>query len=128
MIAVDTNVLVRTLVDDPEEKGQVVRARARIRRAGKIYVPQIVQVETAWVLESAYGLDRQTMVTVFDGLLANGACTLQDRDTLEKAIVAFRDGSADLSDYMILAESQARGCELVTFDKRLQKAPGAAPV
>jgi predicted nucleic-acid-binding protein len=128
MIAVDTNVLVRTLIDDPEEKGQVVRARARIRRAGKIYVPQIVQVETAWVLESAYGLDRQAMIAVFDGLLANGACTLQNRDTLEKALVAFREGRADLSDNMILAESQARGCELVTFDKRLQKIPGAVAV
>ncbi len=128
MIAVDTNVLVRALVDDLEEKGQVVRARARIRRAGKIYVPQIVQVETAWVLESAYGLDRQAIAAVFDGLLANGACTLQGHDILEKAIVAFREGRASLSDYMILAESQARGCELVTFGKRLQKTPGAAPV
>jgi predicted nucleic-acid-binding protein len=128
MIAVDTNVLVRTLVDDPEERGQVVRARARIRRAGKIYVPQIVQVETAWVLESAYGLDRPAMLAVFDGLLANGACTLQGREILEKALVAFRDGKAELSDYMILAESQARGCELVTFDKGLQKTPGTAPV
>jgi hypothetical protein len=29
---------------------------------------------------------------------------------------------------MILAESQARGCDLVTFDTRLRKTPGAAPV
>jgi len=128
MIAVDTNVLVRTLVDDPAERGQVARARTRVRRAGKIYVPQIVQVETAWVLESAYGLDRSAVLAVFDGLLANGACTLQGREILERAMVAFREGRADLSDYMILAESQARGCELVTFDNGLQKTPGAAPV
>jgi predicted nucleic-acid-binding protein len=127
MIAVDTNVLVRTLVDDPGQRGQVARARARVRRAGKIYVPQIVQVETAWVLESAYGLDREALRNVFDALLANGACTLQERDTLEEAVAMFREGGAGLSDYMILADSRQRGCELVTFDKRLQKAAGATP-
>jgi predicted nucleic-acid-binding protein len=84
-------------------------------------------VETAWVLESAYGLDRTTLTTVFEALLANGACTLQERDILEEALAMFREGGAGLSDYMILAESRRRGCELVTFDKRLQKSSGAAP-
>jgi predicted nucleic acid-binding protein len=38
--------------------------------------------------------------------------------------VAFRESAAGLSDHLILAESQARGCELVTFDKQLQKVAG----
>jgi predicted nucleic-acid-binding protein len=56
VIAVDTNVLVRVLVDDPGQKAQVAAARSQVKRAGQVWVAQIVQAETVWVLESAYGL------------------------------------------------------------------------
>lgn len=128
MIAVDTNVLVRVLVDDPDEKRQVAAARARVRRAGQVYVPQIVQVETVWVLETAYGLDKPTVVGVLDQLLRNEAYVLQNEAAFEKALAAFRVGKADFADYLILAESEAAGHPLLTFDSRLQKSPGTKPV
>ena len=37
MIAVDTNVLVRILIDDPGQADQVEAARALASRAGKVY-------------------------------------------------------------------------------------------
>ena len=64
MIAVDTNVLVRVLVDDPGQKAQVAAARSQAKRAGQVWVAQIVQAETVWVLESAYDLDRTTILRV----------------------------------------------------------------
>ena len=51
MIAVDTNVLVRILIDDPEEIEQTQAARKLARAAGTVFVPQIVQVECVWVLK-----------------------------------------------------------------------------
>ncbi|MCO6440817.1 MAG: PIN domain-containing protein [Nitrococcus mobilis] len=50
MIAVDTNVLVRILTDDPGQPEQVQAARALASRARKVYVPLIVMVECVWVL------------------------------------------------------------------------------
>jgi predicted nucleic-acid-binding protein len=44
------------LVDDPGQKAQVAAARSQVKRAGQVWVAQIVQAETVWVLESAYGL------------------------------------------------------------------------
>lgn len=128
MIAVDTNVLVRVLVDDPGETRQVAAARVRLKRARQVYVPQIVQVETVWVLETAYGLEKATVVGVLDQLLRNEAYVLQGRPSFEKALAAFKEGKADFSDYLILAESEALGYPLVTFDTRLQKSPGTKPV
>jgi predicted nucleic-acid-binding protein len=46
MIGIDTNVLVRVLVDDAAQPDQVRIARDHVRRAGSVFVPQIVQVET----------------------------------------------------------------------------------
>ncbi|MGH7822254.1 MAG: PIN domain-containing protein [Candidatus Binatia bacterium] len=128
MIAVDTNVLVRVLIDDPKEKRQVASARARVKQAGQVYIPQIVQVETVWVLETAYGLDKATVVGVLDQLLGNEAYTLQGKSSFETALAEFKGGKADFSDYLILAECKAAGYPLVTFDGELRKSPGATSV
>jgi predicted nucleic-acid-binding protein len=124
VIAVDTNVLVRALVEDPKEKRQVKVARARISRAGAVWISQIVQVETVWVLETAYRLDKPTVVAVLDHLLGNRAYVLQREETFRRAYRAFKEGSADFADYLILAESEAAGHALVTFDRRLQRTAG----
>ena len=58
MIAVDTNVLIRILVDDSDAALQMQSARALLATSDFLYVPQIVQVEIVWVLESAYNLVR----------------------------------------------------------------------
>jgi predicted nucleic-acid-binding protein len=128
MIAVDTNVLVRVLVDDPVERRQVAAARRRVRRARRVFVPQVVQAETVWVLQSAYGLEKIVIVSVLDQLANNRAYVLQNDATFRAALAAFREGGADFSDYLILADSEAAGCRLVTFDARLRKSPGVEGV
>ena len=128
MIAVDTNVLVRALVDDPKEKRQVRAAKARIGKSGQAWIPQIVQVETVWVLETAYRLDKATVVAVLTHLLGNRAYVLQHEESFRRAFTAFKDGAADFADYLILAESEAAGHTLVTFDKRLQRTASVSAV
>lgn len=128
MIAVDTNVLVRVLVDDPGQKAQVAAARSRVKRAGRVWVPQIVQAETVWVLETAYGLDRTTILRVLKHLRSNQAYVLQSEEAFASALSEFTERRADFADYLILAECRAAGHALVTFDKRLREAPGTQPV
>jgi predicted nucleic-acid-binding protein len=128
MIAVDTNVLVRVLVDDPGERRQVRAARRRVRAASRVFIPQVVQAETVWVLQSAYRLDKETIISVLDRLANNRAYILQNDASFRAALAGFRDGSADFSDYLIRAESEAAGYLLVTFDKRLRESPGVEAV
>ena len=59
MIAVDTNILVRLLIDDPSSLEQMDMAKALLRKARQVFVPQIVQIELVWVLESAYSFDKK---------------------------------------------------------------------
>ncbi|MCX7113621.1 MAG: hypothetical protein NTX45_26750 [Proteobacteria bacterium] len=58
MVTVDTNVLVRIMIDDPGASAQMLAARGLASEAGILFVTQIVQVETVWVLQSAYGFDK----------------------------------------------------------------------
>jgi len=124
VIAVDTNVLVRVLVDDPDQPKQVKAARAHAKRAKQVFVPQIVQAETVWVFESAYDLDKPVILDVLEHLLHNKAFVLQGEAVFQSALAAYRTSNADFADYLIHAECEFAECQLVTFDKRLAKRPG----
>lgn len=124
MIAVDTNVLVRILADDPDQPAQVEAARALATEAMQVFVPLIVQVETVWVLESGYDLSKETILQALEHLQINQAFVLQDADLCQRALDVFRSANADYSDCLILSESQRRELTLYTFDKRLSKLTG----
>lgn len=125
MLALDTNVLVRILIDDPQSAGQCAAARALASAAGEVYVPQVVQIETVWVLESAYGFARAELAAVLETLLGNQSFVMQHADVLRAALGEFRSGSADFSDYVILIQARAENMVLATFDRKLGKLPGA---
>ena len=128
MLAVDTNVLVRVLVDDPDAPEQCRAARKAVADAGAVYVPQVVQIETIWVLAGAYGLDKAGIVAVLNAIAAHPAFRLQGPEIFAAALAGYQSGSADFADLVILAESTQAGCELATFDRKLGKLPGVHPV
>ncbi len=124
MIAVDTNVLVRALVDDPGQAAQVRAARAVLQKAGEVFVSQVVLVETVWVLETAYGLKRDDIVMVLDTLALNSAYVIEHEHRFLEARALFRRDKADFADFIILAAAQNENSPLFTFDKRLAGSSG----
>ena len=124
MLALDTNVLVRILIDDPGSARQCAAARRLASAAGKVYVSQVVQIETVWVLESVYGFARAELAGALDGLLSNQSFVLQQADIFRAALGEFRVGPADFSDYVILMQARAERIDLATFDRKLSKLTG----
>lgn len=124
MIAIDTNILVRLLVDDPGQPEQVHAARTLTQQAGTVHVPTIVLVECVWVLDSAYHFNKSALLTALSHLCGNDAFVLQDLESTIKALEYYREGTADFADYVILVQSQRQGLDLHTFDKRLARQPG----
>ncbi len=124
MIAVDTNVLVRALVDDPGQPAQVKAAKALIKEAAEVFIPQIVQAETVWVLETVYDLKHDDVYMVLDTLALNSAYIIEHEQLFIEALGMFRKGKADFADYLILAAAKKEDIALVTFDKRLSKSAG----
>ena len=128
MIALDTNVVVRLLVDDDPD--QCRRARRLVAEAEKrgepLWLCDIVLCETVWVLESCYDLRRDAIAAVLKRLVRTRQVRLQSSDQVAAALAAYADGSADLADYLILEHSLAAGCDrLVTFDRELLRLKGA---
>jgi predicted nucleic-acid-binding protein len=125
MIAVDTNVLIRILVDDSDAALQMQSARALLATSDVLYVPQIVQVEIVWVLESAYNFDKTDVCKVLEHLLKHPKFELQSVSSFESAFKLFRQHAADFSDCLILTESARQNLQLFTFDKKLGRLKGA---
>jgi len=124
MLAVDTNVLVRVLVDDPTALDQCRAAREAVSAAGEIYVSQVVQIEAVWVLTSAYGLSKAALQGTLGAVAKHPAFHLQRPEVFQAALQHYLAGHADFADCMILAESASAGHELATFDRKLGKLPG----
>ncbi len=124
MLAVDTNVLVRVLVDDPTAPDQCRAAREAVSEAGEIVVSQVVQIETVWVLASTYGLSKAALQDALGAIAKHPAFHLQRPELFQAAFQHYLAGHADFADCMILAESANAGHELATFDRKLGKLPG----
>jgi predicted nucleic-acid-binding protein len=124
LIAVDTNVLVRLLIDDPQSQDQVVAARALLKEQGPVLVPRIVQVELVWVLESAYQFNKQSVVQAMGHLSVSPLYVLQNDKQFQRAIDKFAQHNADFSDCLILEEASTLNCELFTFDRKLSRLNG----
>jgi len=124
MLAVDTNVLVRILVDDPAASEQCRAARGAVSEEGQIYISQVVQIETVWVLASAYGLSKAALRNALGTIAMHPAFHLQRPEVFQAAFQHYLAGHADFADCMILAESASAGHELAIFDRKLGKLPG----
>lgn len=127
MIALDTNVLVRFLVEDDE--AQTAAAAALIEEtlsAGEgLFVSDIVLCETVWVLTAAYRVKRPAVISILRELLRAKQLAFSAPDLASRAIDAFAAGSGDFADYLIREHARAAGCdEVATFDRALLGEPG----
>jgi predicted nucleic-acid-binding protein len=119
VIGLDTNVLVRFLVqDDPDQARAAGVLIAGLTEADPGFVCREVLLELVWVLERAYGLARQ-------GLLEARELVVEGGDRVAVAADRYRKGGAGFADQMVALAGQGAGCrETVTFDRKAAGLPG----
>ena len=123
----DTNVLVRYLVkDDPAQAVAVDRVIAEAVASDEaVYLNQIVLCEAVWVLGSGYGYERDTVAEAVEKLLLTQQFEVEGRESVWRALGRFRQGRADLADYLIGERNRAAGCgRTSTFDQGLEGEEG----
>lgn len=132
MIGLDTNVLVRAIVDQADEEHTRAARSIFEDRAGSrepIYVNSVVLVESVWMLRRFGKLDREQVADFVDGLLQAPNVVLADRDTVAEAVDLYRAGGADFADALIGLLNQAAGCRTTfTFDRRAARLAEFSPV
>lgn len=127
MLALDTNVLVRFLVEDDPQ--QSAAAAALVERAvaadESLYISDIVLCETVWVLGSNYRVPRDQIASTLRELLRARALLFDASDALSRSLDAYVRGRGDFADYLIREHSRAAGCtDVATFDGALLNESG----
>ena len=127
MLGIDTNVLVRFLVRDDE--AQFERARKLIKRelaAGRrVFVSQLVLMETEWVLRSRYSLPKTSIIETVSNLLDAADVRFEEEPAIEEALSVWKDTASDFADCLIGAQNRRLGCRATaTFDVKASKLPG----
>lgn len=124
MKALDTNVLVRFLINDDEKQAE--RAKIVIREAEvnkePLFVTSLVILELMWVLEAVYDVKRGDIIEALSHLMLMPALTFEKQSSLRSFIVSANDSNYDLSDLLIALSAVDQGCEItLTFDKKAAK-------
>ncbi len=99
MAGLDTNVLVRWLVDD--DAGQSRRIAEMLESAARrdetLFVPLTVLLELEWVLRSRYAFAKPDILLALNALLETRELEFQGEPAVERALHAYRQGTADFA-------------------------------
>jgi len=127
MLGLDTNVLIRYLVQD--DRRQYEKARRLIHREGgkgePVLISLLVLLEIEWVLRSRYGLSKAEILAAFSALLDAADLAFEDETSVEYALYSWKDSAADFADCLIEARNRRLGCRATaTFDRKALKLAG----
>lgn len=117
MLAVDTNVIVRFLVNDEPRQSQ--RAKALIAHE-PVFAAITAILETEWVLRSVYKLSGPQVAHLLRGFAGLPNVSFEDAGTVAKALDLLEQGF-DFADALHL-EKSLRYDGFASFDRRFVKA------
>jgi predicted nucleic-acid-binding protein len=115
VIAVDTNVLLRRLLDDHPEQAE--RAHRLFDRKENVLIPDVVLAETIWTLKGKrYKADKDDLVAMVMGLLEEPNVVFESRQAVWSAVNDYIDASevrtahgartADLPDALVVNKAK----------------------
>lgn len=144
MIAVDTNVLLRHLLDDDPD--QSPQARKLLANSERVLITDVVLVETIWTLKGKkYKASKDDIVTLVSNLLSEPNIEFESAQTVWRALNDFRKAKpvkvsgknkhADFSDALVVHKAQFTAALLgvefphvYTFDIAAQTLLGTSAV
>ena len=120
MIGLDTNVLVRYLVqDDPEQSARANELMEHeLSEEEPGFVGLVVLAETTWVLQRLYSANAHEIRATVTDLLGTGQIVVENRDAVTHALAKAHDDHCAFADALIAASAEAAGCaSIVGFDR-----------
>ena len=126
MIGLDTNVVVRYLIQDDLQQSrratQIFNHQLTTTQPGFLSV--VTMVEVVWVLDRAYGLATQEIAAALERMLQTDVLMIENEQEVFTAMVALKQGRGSFADALI-AELGARvGCtRTLTFDHKVVRLP-----
>jgi predicted nucleic-acid-binding protein len=126
MIGLDTNVLVRYIMqDDAKQAPKATRLIEWLSPEAPGFVSQVSVVELVWVLSACYDLSREQIGQALEILLRAKQLVVDQAEQVIRALRAYSTGSADFADCLIERSAAAAGCShTMTFDVKASKSAG----
>jgi len=121
MKALDTNVLIRFLVqDDPSMAARVDQLfDAATMRGNSFLVSLPVVLEILWVLRSGYKLTRTDILNAIEKLSLMPVLTFESNCPIHELVAIGCNSTFDLVDILIGVSARQQGCETtLTLDKK----------
>lgn len=120
MIGLDTNVVVRFLVQDDEVQSPIAnRIMGRLSRDEPGYISSVVLAEITWVLSRAYRAPRAEIAQAVEGILRSAELVVENAEAGYRALAIFNaSSSVGYADALIAQTASLAGVsETVTFDR-----------
>lgn len=120
MLGIDTNVLVRYLIQDDavqsEKAARIIENECTKGNPG--FINSIVLCELVWVLSRAYGYKKKEICFVLKKLFTCSEIMLENSDAAWSAYYDYEKGTADFAACLISRINKFNGVEAtVTFDR-----------
>ena len=126
MIGLDTNVLVRYIMqDEPKQAAQATRLMESLTSQDRGYIPVAAILELFWVLTKPYALNRQQTAQAIELLLRTKEIVVDRAEHVAQALRRYTSSSADFADCLIACMAASAGCtNTYTFDVQAATAAG----
>ncbi|GJL50894.1 MAG: PIN domain-containing protein [Nitrospirales bacterium] len=124
MTGIDTNVLVRYLVQDdpPQAKAATYLIEKECTRENPGFLNHLVLCETVWILDGCYDQSKDNLIKTLEQLLRVAELRVESSHVVWKALEDYRNGPADFADYLLSRINEAHSClTTVTFDRAAGK-------
>jgi predicted nucleic-acid-binding protein len=126
MIGLDTNVILRYLLqDDPDQSRQVNHIFER-ELSDRIpgFINLAATLEIVWVLRSLLRQSPAQIALLMENLLAADSLEFQNEQQVFEAVFALKNGTGEFEDALIGAVNTSAGCSVtLTFDRRAARLP-----
>lgn len=123
IIGIDTNVLlsVRLQRGSQSKKAQSLFEDC-LKSKLQIFIPDIIIVETEWVMRSYYKESKGKIIEFLEEILLIKNVLVQDKNLYKIALETFRSTNLDLIDCIIIVQIQnLHPDEFLTFDENLKR-------
>jgi predicted nucleic-acid-binding protein len=121
LIGIDTNVLVRYILDDDPVWSPIADRffEETITPRAPGYVNPLTLAELVWTLRKHPKYDRGGMARLIEGLLESDRLVIGEADAVADALSSFRTGGAGFADHLIAELNRRAGAEpTVTIDRK----------
>ena len=118
MITVDTNIILRYLLNDNEKLN---KEAVQIIDNNDIFIPTEVIVEVSYVLNKVYKVEKSEILDVVLQLLNMDGINFRNNETIELAFKTYAKKNLDIVDCILFAYYKNEHLDVKTFDKKLSK-------